>query len=154
MKALIVLIIIVYIVATTAQTTINHRKQATFDEIERMIAMEKEQARIRKEQEKQAKELEKHEAWLRKHDEQISALETKVNQAEKKIDFLASQMESLKDYGEYLELERDSCVYGSSNWHKWNNKWMSNNAKVYRLSEQMDKAYEARRVALEKLEVA
>ena len=126
----------------------------TPDEIDRMIQVEMEQQAIRAEQRKQQAEIERHEAWLRKHDEQISALETKVNKAEKKIDFLASQMESLKDYGEYLELERDSCVYGSSNWHKWNNKCVSNDAKVYRLSEQMDTAYEARRVAIEKLEVA
>lgn len=126
----------------------------TTDEIDRMIQVEMEQQAIRAEQRKQQAEIERHEAWLRKHDEQISALEFKMNQAEGKIAFLKGQIEQLRNYGDYLELERDACIEGSSNWHKWNNKCLTNEAKVYRLSEQMDKAFEARRVALEKLEVA
>lgn len=101
-----------------------------------------------------AKAIEKHEKQLQKHEEEIHKLNYKLNKAENDIDFLITQLDHFKEYGKYLEIERDACVFGSSNWHKWNNKLNTNDAKVYRLSDQLGRAYEEKQTAIRKLEVA
>lgn len=78
-----------------------------------------------------------------------------LEQAEEDINHLAYRMEELQEYAKYLETERDACVYGSANWHKWNNRVMANDNKVYNIQKQINKAeYTAKNAEIKLREVA
>lgn len=89
---------------------------------------------------------EKERAAERKKQAAAAKKQAQIEQAEQDMEQLGIQIEQLQDYGEYLELERSGCVYGSKDWHKWNNKWMANNAKVYNLTRRMNRAYSEKRI--------
>lgn len=67
-------------------------------EVERMVAIEREQMR-------QAKEIEKHEAWLRKHDEEIAKLNFRISEAERTIAHFTPLFETLKAQYDELTLK-------------------------------------------------
>ena len=102
-------------------------------EVQRIVAIEREQMRLAKEQEKQAARLEKVEAEQRK-------IKATLYKAVKDIDHLTYEMEQKRKYGEYLELERDACVKYGAEWHKWNNKVSTNNNQLYAMETKLDKA--------------
>ena len=108
--------------------------------------------RLQREQERQAREQERQAEILRTHDERIEKLEHRIEQAEEDILQWENQRQQLMDYQEYLERERDACVGGSSHWHKWNNKCITNNNKVYALDTRIRKAYYTKEEAQRKIE--
>ncbi len=112
------------------------------------------QARLKAEQARQAAEQARQAELLRKHDEQIAKLTARVEQCEEDILQWENQRKQLIEYGDYLERERDACVEGSSEWHKWNNKCMTNNNKVYTLDSRIRKAYYQKTEAERKMEEA
>jgi len=114
------------------------------ERIRSQVEIQREQMRIAKEQEAQRKELEQQKILISKQDEKIRGFEFKLNQAEKNIDFIQYQMEKKREYGEYLERERDACTYGSRFYHNWNNKVIANNNQLHTLETQLDKAIFAR----------
>ena len=75
----------------------------------------------------------------------------KQRQAENDINSYYKQREDLLEYGEYLELERDACAYGSSNYHKWNKKVMANDNRLSALDRKIEKAIHAKDMAILKL---
>lgn len=113
---------------------------ATYGVLEEQHRLAEEQARLAAEQERMQAELDKHAA-------KIADLEFKMNRAEADIDNLTFRIDELKKYGEYLELERDACVYGSSNYYKWHKKVMTNDNQVYTLTSRLDKAIYAKEKA-------
>ena len=107
---------------------------------------EKQRLKLEAEQARQA-------AVLRKHEEQLNKLTAKVEQCEEDILQWQNQREQLIDYQEYLERERDACIGGSKQWHKWNNKCLTNNNKVYGLDTRIRKAYYTKAEAERKISV-
>ena len=67
-------------------------------EVERMVAIEREQIR-------QAKEIEKHEAWLKKHDEEIAKLNFRISEAERTIAHFTPLYDALKAQYDELTLK-------------------------------------------------
>lgn len=67
-------------------------------EVERMVAIEREQIR-------QAKEIEKHEAWLKKHDEEIAKLTFRISEAERTIAHFTPLYDALKAQYDELTLK-------------------------------------------------
>ena len=77
-----------------------------------------------------------------------------IEQCEEDILQWQNQREQLIDYQEYLERERDACIGGSKQWHKWNNKCITNNSKVYGLDTRIRKAYYTKAEAERKREIS
>lgn len=102
-------------------------------ETKRMIALEREQMRIAKEQEKQAAELAKHE-------KRLADLEERMAVAEGEIEFQSQQIERLREHIEHAETERDACVYGSTNYYKWDKKCMTLEKQIHTAEVKMAKA--------------
>lgn len=70
----------------------------------------------------------------------VRELNFKIYKAQKDVEHIKYQMEEKRKYGEFLELNRDSCVYGSKYYHNWNNKLTANNNQLHTLETQLDKA--------------
>lgn len=70
----------------------------------------------------------------------VRELNFKIYKAQKDVEHIKYQMEEKRKYGEFLELNRDSCVYGSKYYHNWNNKLTTNNNQLHTLETQLDKA--------------
>lgn len=92
------------------------KKSSLYDdaraEVERLVALEREQMRQRKdldsqraEQERQAQEIEKHEAWLRKHDEEIAKLQYRISEAERVLDHYKPLLERKQEEAKELDLK-------------------------------------------------
>ena len=126
----------------------DEQKRQAREQVERDKAF----LRLQREQERQAKEQERQAEILRKHDEQIEKLTHRIEQAEEDILQWENQREQLIDYQIYLERERDACIGGSSHWHKWNNKCITNNNKVYALDTRIRKAYYTKEESQRKIE--
>ena len=131
-------------------------------EIERMVAIEREQIRLAKEAEKErkeriaaeeklAKEAEKQAARIAKIEEEQRKMKDTLYKAVKDIDHLTYEMEQKRKYGEYLELERDACVKYGAEWHKWNNRVSTNNNQLYAMETKLDNAINRRNNAQRKL---
>lgn len=118
-------------------------------ETERLIALEKARIEQEKWNLKQEEINRKNEERLLKVEAEVLKYQYVLEQAEEDIVQCQNKINQLDEYGKYLELERDACVYGSANWHKWNNKFEANNNKVYTIQKQMNKAsYNARNAEL------
>ena len=72
-------------------------------ELDRLIAVEQEQARIREEQERQAEILAEHTAALAKHEERISKLEFRMAMVEREINHYRPMLEALEEEIEALD---------------------------------------------------
>ena len=75
-------------------------------EVERMVAIEREQIR-------QAKEIEKHEAWLRKHDEEIAKAKFMISKATSDIEHLTEQIGQFYALLDVLQNQQIMAVPGS-----------------------------------------
>lgn len=75
-------------------------------EVERMVAIEREQIR-------QAKEIEKHEAWLRKHDEEIAKAQFTISKATSDIEHLTEQISEFYGLLDVLQNQQIMAVPGS-----------------------------------------
>ena len=84
--------------------------------------------------------------------EQFAKYSQKIEQAEEDILQWENQKDYLINYQNYLERERDACIPESSNWHKWNNKCITNNNKVYSLDTRIRRAYYIKEEAAKKIE--
>ena len=109
------------------------RKAEAELETKRLIALEREQIRLAKEQEKQA-------AVLAKHEKRLADLEERMAVAEGEIEFQAQQIERLREHIEHAETERDACVYGSTNYYKWDKKCMTLEKQIHTAEVKMAKA--------------
>ena len=116
-------------------------------EVARLAAVEREQMRLAKEQERQAEQLAKHE-------EQIAKLEHRMSVAEGEIDFQMEQIERLREHIEHAEIERDGCVFGSSNYFKWDKKVMTLEKQIHTAEKKISDAQFAKESAQKKLGVA
>lgn len=129
----------------------NKARQFAIEEQTRLIALEEEQRRQAEEQARMRGQIEAHQEWLKRHDEEIGKLQARIGRAEKEIDHIMVQMEQKREYGEYLELERDACVKGSKFYHGWNNKVIANTNQLHNMEMKLDKAIENREIALAQL---
>lgn len=111
---------------------------------EKVAILEAEQSRQAAAQKKQAEQLAKHE-------EEIEKLSFNIDQAESEIAHLRRQIEEYNEHGKYLELERDACAYGSTNYYKWNSKVLANNEKVFSLAKRLSKAEYTKATAKKRL---
>lgn len=102
-------------------------------ETQRLIALEREQMRLAKEQEKQ-------EAVLAKHEKRLADLEERMAIAEGEIEFQSQQIERLRAHIEHAETERDACVFGSTNYYKWDKKCMTLEKQIHTAEVKMAKA--------------
>lgn len=134
-------------------------RAARREELLRILAVENEQRRQAEEQKRQAGILEKHGADIAKiakeqakQAEQIRKLTYQVEQAEEDINYLYDQIDSQKRYGAFLLEKRDACAIDGAEWHKWNNKMLTNDSKVYSLQTRMNRAVYKRDDAMQKLE--
>ena len=109
---------------------------------------------ILRQEEENRKMNEKVDREISKMAKKIRLLEDKIDQANEDINYFASQIENLKTYSEYLEEERSKCNFGSGEWHKWNNKMLTNDSKIYTFQTRMNKAQSAKREAEIEMEVA
>ena len=109
---------------------------------------------ILRQEEENRKMNEKVDREISKMEKKIRLLEDKIDQANEDINYFAFQIESLKTYSEYLEEERGKCNFGSGEWHKWNNKMLTNDSKIYTFQTRMNKAQSAKREAEIEMEVA
>ena len=73
-------------------------------EVERLIALEREQMRLAREQEKQRQDIVRHEEWLKKHDEEIEKLQFRLDKAEDEITHFSYVLEM-------LTAKRDEMVF-------------------------------------------
>ena len=87
----------------------------------------------------------------RKTDKKRSDLEFKLAQAEQDIDYYRAQIEELNKYGERLELERDACAYGSTNYYKAASKVRTNDNKVHAAVARLNKAMHIKEAASREL---
>lgn len=78
--------------------------------------------------------------------------EEQFYQATEDINHLKYTIAQLNKKSEYLELERDACVPYGKEWHKWNDKVMANDERIYKLMKQMNKAKETAERAKRNLE--
>ena len=108
-------------------------KQRANEEVAARIALEREQMRLAKEQEKQAEQIAKHE-------KRISDLEERMAVAEEEIEFQSQQIERLRAHIEHAETERDACVYGSTNYYKWDKKCLALEKQIHTAESKMAKA--------------
>ena len=97
------------------------------------------QIEAREEAQKQANEK-VAELKRQANEAKVRELNFKIYRARKDIEYIEHQMEEKRKYGEFLELNRDSCVYGSKYYHNWNNKMTANNNQLHTLETQLDKA--------------
>ena len=104
--------------------------------------------------EKLAKEQERQAEQLAKHEEQIAKLEHRMSVAEGEIDFQMEQIERLREHIEHAEIERDGCVFGSSNYFKWDKKVMTLEKQIHTAEKKISDAQFAKESAQKKLEVA
>lgn len=116
-------------------------------ETARLIALEREQMRMAKEQERQA-------AQLAKHEEQIAKLEQRMAVAEGEIDFQRQQIDRLRDHIEHAETERDACVYGSSEYWKWDKKCLALEKQIHTAEGKISNAQFTISEGKKKMEVA
>lgn len=82
-------------------------------ETERIIALEREQARQRREQERQAKEQERQAAQLAKHEAQIAELEFRMSQAEADIEAETERIAALYALMDIAAAEQAAAPPGS-----------------------------------------
>ena len=108
-------------------------KQRANEEVAARIALEREQMRLAKEQEKQADVLAKHE-------KRISDLEERMAVAEEEIECQSQQIERLRAHIEHAETERDACVYGSTNYYKWDKKCLALEKQIHTAESKIAKA--------------
>lgn len=137
-------------------------------EIDRAIALEREQKRQAKELERlsaeneryareqlrQAREIEKHEAWLRKHDEEIAKLQFKVEQAERDIEHLRENVSNLYALLDYVNAELDQAIIGGKNQFKLQKQAITLTNQIHVAESRLNKATFDRDQAKKKLEVA
>lgn len=109
---------------------------------------------ILRQEEENRKINEKVDREISKMEKKIRLLEDKIDQANEDINYFASQIENLKTYSEYLEEQRSKSPEGSGEWHKWNNKMLTNDGKIYTFQTRMNKAQSAKREAEIEMEVA
>ena len=109
-------------------------------ETQRLIALERKQMRQAREQEKLAKEQEKQAAQLAKHEKRLADLEERMAVAEGEIEFQSQQIERLREHIEHAETERDACVYGSTNYYKWDKKCLALEKQIHTAESKMAKA--------------
>ena len=109
---------------------------------------------ILRQEEENRKINEKVDREISKMEKKIRLLEDKIDQANEDINYFASQIENLKTYSKYLEEERSKCSFGSGEWHKCNNKMLTNDGKIYTFQTRMNKAQSAKREAEIEMEVA
>ena len=102
-------------------------------EVQRMVALEREQMR-------QAKELEKHEAMLRKHDEEIAKLTFKVEQATADIEYITEQLGELYALLDIAENQQMMAVPGSKADASAQNKVISLKNRIRTAEKKLDKA--------------
>ena len=93
-------------------------------------------------------------ADIQKQNEQIYKMENRLAQAEEDINYFTCQIENLHKFAEFLEEQRAKCAPGTAEWHKWNNKLLTNDGKIYSFTTRMNKARFAADEARRKLEVA
>lgn len=122
-------------------------QEAAIAEAARIAALEKEQdrqwkeqLRLWREQERQAAEIKRHDAEIAKHDDAIAKLQFQYDQSVSKIESIDWKLEELQKKAKYLELERDSAVYGGKEYWKWQDKISTVDDKIQRLNEQKAKA--------------
>ena len=89
---------------------------------------------------------EKELAAERKKQAAAAKKQAQIEQAAEDIEQYQNQIAALQKYSEYLELERSGCVYGSKSWHKWNNKVIANDNRIYNLTKRMNRAYSEKRI--------
>ena len=144
-------------------------------DVDRLIAIEREQMRQAREQERQkaeqarqnrdmeryareqmrqAKELEKHEQWLRKHDEEIAKLQFKVEQAERDIEHLRENVSNLYALLDYVNVELDQAIVGGKNQFKLQKQAITLTNQIHVAESRLNKATFDRDQAKKKLEVA
>lgn len=104
------------------------------EEIKKVAALEKEQARIAKEQEKQAAQLVKHEEMIRK-------LEMRMATAESELAFSREQRDRLFLLLDIEERERDAAIEGSATWQKHHKKVISLENQIHTVQKRIDRAH-------------
>lgn len=137
-------------------------------EVERLIAVEREQMRMEKqsrqleeswkkyvkEQERQAKELKKHEEWLIKHDEEIAKLKFKVGQAESDIAHWKEQVGNLYALLDAVQVELDQAIVGGKTQLKLQKQVITLNNQIHAAENRINKATFDRDTAKKKMEEA
>ena len=108
----------------------------TQEEIKRIVAVEREQMRLREEQARQAQVLEKHEAWLVRHDEEIEKLKFKVSQADA------------------VQVELDQAIIGGKTQIKLQKQAITLRNQIHAAESKLAKEQFAKREAERKMEVA
>ena len=109
--------------------------------------LKKEVERIAEEQRKQAERISKNEEKLRK-------VEYERYAAQEEIEFINNQLEKLMAQYDHIELERDACVHGSSNYYKWDKKLIALDNQIHTANKKLNKAMFLVEEADRKLEVA
>ena len=110
-------------------------------ETQRMIALEREQARQAKEQERIAKEQERQAAQLAKHEDMIRKLEMRMATAESELAFNREQRERLFKLLDIEERERDAAIEGSRTWQAHHKKVISLENQIHTVQKRIDKAH-------------
>ena len=126
----------------------------TQEEIKRIVAVEREQMRLREEQARQAQVLEKHEAWLVRHDEEIEKLKFKVSQAESDIEHLKERIGDLYGILDAIQVELDQAIVGGKTQIKLQKQAITLRNQIHAAESKLAKAQFSKREAERKMEVA
>ena len=148
MTIIIAIIILLWSVSALVRRADNKRTAKQINNVSKRTAkVEKNVINLEINIEKLAKEQEKQE-------ERIAKLEQRMNIAEGEIEFQRQQIERLRKHIEHAETERDACVYGSSNYYKWDKKCMTLEKQIHSAENKLYNAECVAKQSKEKLGVA
>ena len=124
----------------------------TQEKIKRIVAVEREQMRLREEQARQAQVLEKHEAWLVRHDEEIEKLKFKVSQAESDIAHLKEHVGDLYGLLDAVQVELDQAIIGGKTQIKLQKQAITLKNQIHAAESKLAKAQFSKHEAERKME--